>query len=372
MGRRVLFGTSSWGLGHATRDLVLLRALLDAGCDVTVVATGAALRVLEGELGERCRFVDWPDMPSTIARSTVGFYFKTVAFIPGILWRWFTEKYRIRRWLGRERFDVLISDHRYGMVSGKLPCYFITHSPRYIAPWRSWFMETCMEFFVARWLSPVEKVLIPDEPTPGLSGDMSHRTRFLPSEKKVFLGFLSSVAPTDDARDIDVFISISGPEPQRSRLQAVILPQLERLAGQVGRIVVTLGMPGQAAPSVPVPAGVEVHAYLGREQQQAMMNRSRLVVCRSGYTTLMELARLGRPALLIPTPGQTEQLYLARTLKEQGRFHSVAQDELDLLRDIARARELPGVRATMSAQETRRIFLETVGLATDERGDDRC
>ena len=365
--KRVLFGTSSWGLGHATRDLILLRALLDAGCEVTVVATGQALRVLRGELGEACDYLDWPDMPSTIARTTAGFYAKTVAFIPRILAMWFTERLRLRRLLREREIDLVISDHRYGMVTGDASSYFITHSPRYIAPWRDWFMEAAMETFVSRWLTPVRKVLIPDEPEGGLSGDMSHAARYIPTEKLVFLGFLSSIQKMDVERNVDLFISISGPEPQRTKLQEAILPQLPMLqkSGTAvpggARIVVALGLPGEQPP--PLPPGcenVELHAYLDRAAQQEMMNRAKLMVCRSGYTTLMELAQLGTPALLIPTPGQTEQLYLAKTLRERGLFHSVRQHKIDLPRDIERARGYPGYRASMTPRDSAQRFLETV------------
>ncbi|MFP4223274.1 MAG: glycosyltransferase [Phycisphaeraceae bacterium] len=360
MARRILFGTSSWGLGHATRDLVLIRALLEAGCEVTVVATGPALKVLRGELGERCDYLDWPDMPSTISRSTIGFYVKTISFIPRIFLAWFDEKRRLRKLLRDRPIDVVISDHRYGLVTDAVPCFFISHSPRYIAPWRSWFMETCMELFVAAWLRPAEKLLVPDHDQRGLSGDMSHKTRFFPREKMVFLGQLSSLSLPDDppGQDIDTFISISGPEPQRTRFQAKVLGQLGRLKG---RTVVTLGLPGREPPRVKdVPANVEIHAYLGRAEQQRMMLRSRLVVCRSGYTTLMELAELGRPALLVPTPAQTEQLYLAKTLREQGLFHSVKQSELDLSRDIPLARERPGYQGPAPTRTSAERFLETV------------
>lgn len=356
MSKHVLFGTSSWGLGHATRDLVLMRALLQAGCRLTVVATGSALRVLREELGDRARYLDWPDMPSSVAASSAGFYAKTVAHIPSILGTWFAEKRRTRALLQRVPIDFIVSDHRYGMVTRQVPCYFMTHSPRYVAPWRDWFMEAVMERFMAQWLGPVRKVLIPDDETGGLSGDMSHRVRFFPREQLAYLGILSSVRRRAVTQDVDVFISISGPEPQRRLLQEAVLAQV----GEVqGRIVVALGVPGGRVPSVGT-AHVELHAYLNRSAQEEMMNRSALIVCRSGYTTLMELAELSKRALLVPTPGQTEQLYLAKTLRERGLFHSVKQHQLDLAADLLQAQQYPGYQpAHLSAASAQR-FLEIV------------
>lgn len=363
MARHVLFGTSAWGLGHATRDLVLIRALLEAGCRVTVVATGPALTVLRRELGDSCRYLDWPDMPSTIAHSTLRFVLRTTLAVPRILGSWLGEKRRLRKLMRSERVDLIVTDHRYGMVTSRMPCYFVSHSPRFIAPWRSRWMEGLMEWFIAQWLRPVRRVVVPDdfdgEAEGGLSGEMSHATRFLPREKLAFIGILSSLRRRECERDVDVFISVSGPEPQRTLFAETVLAQLPTLR-EAGRIVVTLGRPDLTAPSVPI--GVEVHAYLDRAGQEAMMNRARLVVCRSGYTTLMELAELGRPALLVPTPGQTEQVYLARSLKARGAFHSVEQHELDLARDIPLARRCPGYRAArptaVAAERFRRLVLE--------------
>jgi hypothetical protein len=354
---RVLFGTSSWGLGHATRDLVLMRALLAAGMGLTVVSTGKALAVLREELGPACRYLDWPDIPPSVAATGTGFYARTIANIPEILATWFAEKRRLGRYLSRHPQDLVISDHRYGLVTREAPCFFISHSLRYIAPWRDSFMEGVMENFLSHWLAPVRAVFIPDDREGGLSGDMSHRLRFVPREKRCYLGILSSLQRRACAEDVDVFVSISGPEPQRTLLEKLALAQSPRLAGKV---VLALGKNGAAPPRAPA---VTIHAYLNRAAQEDMMNRSRLVVCRSGYTTLMELAELGRRALLVPTPGQSEQLYLARTLRRRGLYHSVAQRGLDLARDVPLALGFPGYRPGHPTAVSVRRFLGVLAAA---------
>ena len=366
MPQRVLFGTSSWGLGHATRDLVLIRALIAAGCEVTVVATGPALAVLRGELRDRVMYLDWPDMPAAIATSTTRFLLKASAAVPAILHTWHQEQKRTAKLLGERGFDLIVTDHRYGMVTDALPCYFISHSPRAIAPWRSWFMETAMEWFVARWLRPVRKLLIPDDEQPGLAGEMDHAIRFLPRQKFEYLGILASLERQAAEEDLDIFISISGPEPQRTKLQQIILPQLQRVRG---KIAVALGLPGGECPAPP--QGVELYPYLNRQQQAKMFARAKLVVCRSGYTSLMELAELGKRALLIPTPGQTEQLYLGKTLAERKLFHSVAQHKLHLPTDVPMAREYPGYAPAHRTAESAKRFVEIVLGAEAESAGQR-
>ncbi len=90
------------------------------------------------------------------------------------------------------------------------------------------------------------------------------------------------------------------------------------------------------------------------------MNRARLVICRSGYTTLMELVDLDRPALVIPTPGQTEQEYLGWLHNSLGTYHSVQQSKLDLPRDVERARGYPGYKAPHRTDESVDRFLRLV------------
>ncbi len=356
--KKVLFGTSAWGLGHATRDLVLIRGLLSRGCEVTIVSTGRALRVLKQELGDSCRYLDWPDIPTTVAKTGFRFYVKTAVNIPRIIWTWIDEQRRFKQLLREERFDVIISDHRNGLVTSDIPSYYITHSPRYIAPWRDPVMEWAMERALAHWLKPMRKIIIPDDADGGMSGDMSHRIRFTPPERLVYIGILSSVRRRDDLpQDIDYFITISGPEPQRTLLEEKVLAQV---SGLDGRIVIALGKPDEDTTKIQLRKGIEVYPYLDRAHQEEMLNRAKLVVCRSGYTTLMELAEIGRKALIIPTPGQSEQEYLAKTLRSRGIFYSVKQNKLNLVRDTEIARSYPGYTPAHTTEESVHRFLEAV------------
>lgn len=60
------------------------------------------------------------------------------------------------------------------------------------------------------------------------------------------------------------------------------------------------------------------------------IERSAFIISRSGYTTIMDLVKLGHPALLIPTPGQTEQEYLAKHLLEKKFFNCLLQKDISL------------------------------------------
>jgi len=131
------------------------------------------------------------------------------------------------------------------------------------------------------------------------------------------------------------------------------------LSGIDGRIVVTRGRP-EAAGERRTENGAEIHGYLDRRAQAAMMNRARVTITRSGYTTLMELAELGKRALFVPTPGQSEQEYLARYHRERGHVWSTTQRRLDFASDLPRALAAAGVPRISTGDSVRR-FLELVG-----------
>jgi predicted glycosyltransferase len=105
---------------------------------------------------------------------------------------------------------------------------------------------------------------------------------------------------------------------------------------------------------------IAVHQFMNRAQQQEMMNRARLIVSRSGYTTMMELAEVGKRALLVPTRGQSEQEYLAAHHERCGHFRGVIQSQLVLARDAALAQDYRGLPPFAPTRESVRNFLNAV------------
>ncbi|HEY8692964.1 MAG TPA: glycosyltransferase [Chloroflexota bacterium] len=330
IGARVLFAVGSWGLGHATRDLPLIRGLAKAGHSVTVVASGASLRLLQAELGSRCEFVEFPGMRVPLGASPFRFYFKYTVTLPAIWLDTLRQHAQLDDLLAAGRFDVLVSDNRYAAWSRKLPSFLIAHGLRFIAPGRRHTLELGLERFNAGWFRSYRRILVPDFEGDDLSGDLSHGLRFYPHDQVRYLGLLSSVGRRDLQPDLDVFVSISGPEPQRTILERTILRQLA-LAHVRG--LVALGRPGMAHRGQA--NGWEIAGYLGRDEQAEAMNRCRLAVIRAGYSTIMELAELGKPAVLIPTPGQTEQEYVTGYLSAKGHFFAADQSSLNLAEAVA-------------------------------------
>jgi UDP:flavonoid glycosyltransferase YjiC (YdhE family) len=338
--KHILVSPLSWGLGHATRDLPIIRHLLARGHKVTVAACGRALSLLQHEAPE-CDFVEMWDYPSPYT-STRHFVPKFLAMAPAMLAAIERESFLVRKLLRSRKIDLILSDNRFRVRSRHIPSFCIAHQLRFMTPESLTALEFITEFFNWRYLNPFDTIIVPDaaDDTQNLSGRMSHQMRWLKPGKVYYSGILASVAKMDVPQDIDLFISISGPEPQRTLLEKIVLEHIRDL--HLGRVVIALGKP-EVKEVRQMGEHITIHGYLDRDKQQEMMNRAKLIVCRSGYTTVMELAELGRKALMIPTPGQTEQEYLGRYYEERGYFHSVSQYNLDLVRDIEKARQMTGV-----------------------------
>lgn len=353
---RVLFAVAAWGLGHATRDLVLIRALLETGHQVTIISSERALQLLRRELGGTCSFLDVPDIPKPLSRRAAWFYLKMSLALPAVFWTFWREHQIVRQLCRAQRFDRIVSDTRYGVFMREIPSYHVVHSLRQIVPGRPRRLEGMVERVQQRLLAGARKVLVPDQQENGVAGDLCHNLSCFGRNQFEYIGILSSVRRRKVEPDIDYFISVSGAEPQRTIFEEMVLEQACHLDG---RVVIALGKP-DAPSAVGGDGRIAIHTYMDRRQQEEMMNRARLMVSRSGYTTLMELAELGKRALLVPTVGQSEQEYLGAYHERLGTMHTVAQRHLVLDRDVAAAQHYSGIPLSHTTEESTRRFLKLV------------
>ncbi len=352
---KVLFGVCSWGLGHATRDLPLLRTMIKAGHHLTLVGMGRSLDLLKDELKDVCSYLNIPDYSPAYSER----YFsvaKFLSYFPIYMSEVAEERRQIKKLMAREKYEIIISDNRYGVYDKEIPSYLISHQLRFIAPGRVKLFEMATEGFnYSFFKNNFSKFLVPDYKEGDLSGALSHNLRYFKEETIEYLGILSDLKRRETAEDIDYFISLSGPEPQRTILEKKVLKQVPLLKGQV---VIALGKPDD--PRNETVNHLRVFGYLPRKKQEEIMNRSKLVIARSGYTTLMELSLLGKKALFIPTPGQTEQVYLADYHKKRKNFYSVDQDRLNLTRDVEEAKKYPGLVHKTTTHEAVDRFMKVV------------
>ena len=259
--------------------------------------------------------------------------------VPKILFQIYKEHVKLKKLISEHRLDAVISDNRYGLWSRKIYSVFITHQIIIKCPSPLWFLQRPLRGIISFFIGKYHRCWVPDvKEAVNLSGDLSHQ-RLLPSLK--FIGPLSRFKHLDGAsyeKKYDIIATLSGPEPQRSIFEQVILKQL---AESDLKSIVVRGVPGGPKS---VTTGVTVHSHLNTAEMYEAMMCSDLVISRPGYSTIMDLAALGKKAVFIPTPGQTEQEYLAEMLKEKGWFYSLSQGEFKLEAALAKAPDFTGIK----------------------------
>jgi hypothetical protein len=338
----------NWGLGHSTRDIPIIEELLRQGHEVTIGSSGNALALLKKECPE-CNFLLFKDYPVPYSDSRF-FLPHFAACLPGLLQAIAQEKKRFEGILAENRFDLIISDNRMSVYSPSVPSYFITHQLRYSMPGYLYPFEMLTVPFNSFIHSKFQGVIVPDTDPNGCSKNLSGklcRTNLNATKRRVYYaGILTSARKKTVAEDLDYLAIVSGPEPQRTKLEEIILKQVQKLPGEK---VVLLGSP-QKDSHQKLDGHTTVHSYVSTDEKAELMNRARFIITRSGYTTMMELAELDKKhGLFTPTPGQTEQEYLSRYYARQGWFLSKSQYRLRLAEDVKEAmnyRGFPEMRKT--------------------------
>lgn len=240
--------------------------------------------------------------------------------IPGIIRSIDIEKKEAEELVKKYEASLIISDNRYGFYSRKAKSIIITHQV-YI---RGGIFSPLVHKITARYLSAFDEIWVPDfEQSPGLSGDLSHREK---SDQLKFIGPLTRFAPSQKvARRYDYAVVLSGPEPQRTILESMIVEQSKSL-NKKGILI--QGKPG--ANTFFNHENLEVHSHLNDETLQDIINGSEILISRPGYSTIMDLVMMHASPVFVPTPGQTEQEYLAWLHSKDGRCIEMRQKEFSL------------------------------------------
>lgn len=322
----ILISPLDWGLGHASRCVQIIRILLDKGHKVSIAGGGRSLEMLKAEFPH----LDFYHLPSFSPKyASNRFLVLTLLFqLPAFFKEFILENIRLKRLLKVQDFDIIISDNRYGFRSAKKKCILITHQLMLKMPRGFGWAEWPVHLLVNILLKPFNSIWIPDfKERFTLSGDLSHKYA-IPSNA-FFVGPLSRFENNGNLaveKTIDVLVILSGAEPQRSILENSILNQLVDLPY---KSVIIAGKSESHSKAV-VGNNIEIISFLASNELLELINQSKVVVCRSGYSSIMDLSILGAKVILIPTPGQTEQEYLASKLTRTFHVVSCHQDELNL------------------------------------------
>ena len=327
--KRILFAIMGWGLGHATRCIPIIRSLMKEN-HVILASNGISATLLKQEfISLKC--IDYPDYAIKYPRNKMMLLPLIALQLPSIILKLIKEHLQTQKVINDENIDLIISDSRYGVYSTGVPTYFIIHQLHFQLSGIFKSIEFLGEWFNIFMFRRYEEVIIPDvKSDQNLTGDLTHLGKISNHPKLHYLGVFCSVSEMNIKEDIDYLFSVSGPEIQRTLFEEIILDQINNIPGKK---VVVLGKPGDKQ-AYGAFRNTKIYNHVNREKQNELLNRAKFIVCRSGYTTVMELIALKKPALMIPTPGQTEQEYLASYYGQTGLFYTANQNGLDLLAEL--------------------------------------
>ncbi len=333
----MLVAPLDWGLGHATRCIPVVNALINLGCTVVIACDGAQKVLLEQEF-PGLQFLQLKGYDVRYSSKSSLLALKILQQVPKILSAIKYEHAWLDKVIDEHKIDMVISENRYGLHSKKIPCIFITHQLTIKASVK--WIEDLMRKKNYKYIERFTECWVPDiAGERNIAGELSH-PKTLPRVPVKYIGPLStfgkSISPGTRYKYV---ILLSGPEPQRTLLEEIVLRDLN---GIKETCLVVRGKPadGEYPMSIAV-SNVTIKNHLSRRELNAVINTAEYVICRSGYTSVMEILLLQKKAILIPTPGQTEQEYLAEHLMQQQWCLSVDQKNFNLSKAIEEADQFP-------------------------------
>lgn len=316
--KKILIAPLDWGLGHATRCTPIIAALKDE-FDIILAASGRSKQYLHQT---------FPTIP-IVSSPGYGIRYpkgknmtrRMLLQAPKILHRIKQEQQEAEALVKKHQIDLILSDNRFGFYSKNVPSIYLTHQLRIQAK-HQWVRDElyrrhrrCIQQFSRCW--------IPDTAFQHYAGKLSRSN----GEKGYqFIGPLSRFQSIQvEKKAFDYCLLLSGPEPSRTQLEQLLIGFFTNTTNNV---VLFRGTPGE--PTMPPPKNVTVYPHASTEEMAEIISHSKVVISRPGYSTIMDLATLQIPCLFIPTPGQTEQEYLARYHKQRNGISWIDQNKLTL------------------------------------------
>jgi len=329
--KKILVVVLNWGLGHAARSTPLIQRLLEAGHQVVLASDGRAGLLLRQEFPS----LDYEELPGYNIR------YGSSNMILNIAWQWpkiiaaaFKEHTKVKILAKKHQIDLIISDSRFGCFHPTIKSIFITHQLWIKTPYP---LLSFVTNKLNHWLiKQFNECWIPDGTNEqSIAGKLSQP---ITNVLYRYLGHLSRMQYKDLPPKYPLIALLSGPEPQRTRFEKLILEQAQSM--KITMLIIqgkTEG--GQEFRKV---GNITIIPSLSGSALNETLLSGELILCRAGYSSIMDLFVLQKPAILIPTPGQTEQEHLAERLMKKGWYYSQKQNNFSLEHALEVAREYKG------------------------------
>lgn len=330
--KKVLICPLSWGLGHAARCIPIAHEFQRQGYSADFASDGGPLELLRLEF-PAARFYELPGYGITYPTNNIVINVgrKMMRFLTAIR----TEHTKIQKIVQEDDYDIVVSDNRFGCYAEGSYNIFITHQVNLLTP--GGLLDPAVNAFNHHYIRRYNVCWIPDFPeSPGLSGRLGHDHTLSDCR---YIGPVSRFHRENRPVKYRLSAVLSGPEPQRTNLDQKLREQLPRLPFHTALVS---GVMSSEEPQNNEDQ-MDHFPYLTSADLNKLLAESEIVLCRGGYTTVMDLVALGKKAICIPTPGQTEQEYLTHMYEEKGYFLRQEQDELNLVSAMKGIGEFTGI-----------------------------
>ncbi|MDD2820774.1 MAG: glycosyltransferase [Flavobacterium sp.] len=346
--KTILIAPLNWGLGHATRCIPIIKALQENNFIPIIASDGIALALLRKEF-PYIQTLELPSYQIEYAKNGKNFKWKLLKNLPKMMEAIWEEKRLVKKWVKKYAIEGIISDNRLGVFSPKVPSVFITHQLNVMTGNTTWITSILHQKIIKKYT----ECWVPDiENAPNLTGKLGHlKTNTLDLK---YIGPLSRLHKKEVPQKYDLMVILSGPEPQRGILEEILKREVLRFDGKV---VFIKGIVEKEQKKEEI-ENITYYNFMNTRQIEQTFNESEIVLSRSGYTTIMDLAVLQKKAFFIPTPGQYEQEYLAKKLKNNNLVPYVEQDNfrIEALAEIKNYQGLPIVNTAFDWADLLKVF----------------
>lgn len=298
--KKILYSALNWGMGHVARSIGLIRKLKAQNNEV-IVACDAQQRSVFETYFPTMQFVNHEGYPFDFS-GRGSFASDLFASRKKLLARFVHEQIEVESYISSFNIDLVISDHRYGFFSKKKPSVFVTHQINLPLKW----FQFLAQAYHHGLLRNFTQIWCMDDENQSLAGKLSQNTIKKPVE---YIGWFSRFEKEVISEQINtndsILAVVSGPSPYAEQFLEEII---DFASSQEGKIQCFVAF----TPNLKeIPANLEVLVSSDWQELDKHYLDCKALISRAGYSTLMDLKMLNKPAILIPTKGQLEQIYLS-------------------------------------------------------------
>ena len=348
MSKKILVAPLNWGLGHATRCIPIINALITNGFQPVIASDGSALSLLKKEF-PNLNFIELPSYNIKYSKKGSWLKLKLLKDSPKILKAIKSENKVIQDFIYSNAIDGIISDNRFGVYSKHIPSVFLTHQLKVLSGNTTWLSSKIHHKAMLNF----DECWVPDlETGTNLSGDLGHSKKVRTTTKHI--GPLSRFNNYDIPIKYDLMVLLSGPEPQRSMLETKLLSELKHYK----KTILFIRGIVEAHQQITVENNISIYNFMTSKEVERSIIESKLILSRSGYTTIMDLTKLQKKAFFIPTPGQYEQIYLAEKFQKEhvAPFCNQQDFNIEKLKEVKHFKGFSGVQSNIDYQELFSLF----------------